>query len=209
MKSMTIPKRNTPGGCWKPPCEEQHMTIRYIADMHFDNESIIAYDNRPFNSIEAMNETLIANWNRVVTPDDLTWILGDFCAGDTACWERHLSRLNGKKALIVGNHDDADTVSTLQDRFEDVAEYREILDGDCHVVLCHYPIPSFHDHYFSWIHLYGHVHSAFEWNIAENAKRLLKQLYVRDDVCRMANVGAMLPYMDYTPRTLDELLPQL
>ena len=78
------------------------MTIRYIADMHLDDEDIIAYDNRPFDSTEEMNEALIANWNRVVSPDDLTWILGDFCAGNTASWERHLSRLNGKKALIIG-----------------------------------------------------------------------------------------------------------
>ena len=183
------------------------MTIRYIADMHFDEEDIIAYDNRPFNSAAEMNEALIANWNRVVAPDDLTWILGDFCSGDASHWERNLRCLNGRKALIIGNHDHPDVIAAMKGRFEDVAEYREILDGDRHVVLCHYPIPSFHDHYFGWFHLYGHVHSAFEWNIAENAKRLIRNLYVRDDVCRMANVGAMLSYMDYTPRTLDELLP--
>jgi len=45
--------------------------------------------------------------------------------------------------------------------------------------------------------------------VAEHSKRLLKKLYVRDDVCRMANVGAMLPYMDYTPRSLEELAPRL
>ena len=155
------------------------MTIRYIADMHLDDEDIIAYDNRPFDSTEEMNEALIANWNRVVSPDDLTWILGDFCAGNTASWERHLSRLNGKKALIIGNHDH------------------------------HNAIQAFHDHDFGWCHLYGHVHSAYEWNVTENAKRLLRRLYVRDDICRMANVGAMLSYMDYTPRTLDELLSHL
>ena len=185
------------------------MTIRYIADMHFDDDSIIAYDNRPFDSTEEMNEALTENWNRVVAPDDLTWILGDFCAGDAGRWERHLSRLNGKKALIIGNHDSRDAVAALRGRLEDVAEYREILDEEHHVVLCHYPMLAFHDHYFGWFHLYGHVHGAYEWNVTENARRLLRKLYVRDDVCRMANVGAMLPYMDDTPRTLDELLPQL
>ena len=42
--------------------------------------------------------------------------------------------------------------------------------------------------------------------MTENAKRLLQRLYVRDDVCRMYNVGAMLPAMAYTPRTLDEII---
>ena len=183
--------------------------IRYIADMHFDNEDIIAFDNRPFDSVEEMNETLITNWNRVVLPGDLTWILGDFCAGNAERWVWFLNRLNGRKALITGNHDNPDTVLAVRGCFEDIAEYREILDSERHVVLCHYPISAFHDHYFGWLHLYGHVHGSFEWNIIENAKRLQKKLYVRDDVCRMANTGAMLPYMDYTPRTLDELAPQL
>ena len=114
------------------------MTIRYLADMHFDHDSIIAYDNRPFDSVEEMNEALIANWNRVVTdPEDLTWILGDFCFRDGERWNELLSRLNGRKALILGNHDDTSAVrsESVRAQLEDVAEYREILDRDRHVVL--------------------------------------------------------------------------
>ena len=184
------------------------MTIRYIADMHFDYDSIIAYDNRPFDSVEEMNEALIANWNRVVTdPEDLTWILGDFCSGNAERWCELLSRLNGRKALILGNHDDLAVLKAeaVRARLEDTAEYREILDKGRHVVLCHYPILAFRDHYFGWYHLYGHVHASYEWNVTENAKRLLQKLYVRDDVCRMFNVGAMIPAMGYTPRSLDEI----
>ena len=184
------------------------MTIRYIADMHFDYDSIIAYDNRPFDSVEEMNEALIANWNRVVTdPEDLTWILGDFCSGDAERWCELLSRLNGRKALILGNHDDPSVLNAeaVRAQLEDVAEYREITDQGRHVVLCHYPILAFRDHYFGWYHLYGHVHASYEWNVTENAKRLLQKLYVRDDVCRMFNVGAMIPSMGYTPRSLDEI----
>ena len=181
------------------------MTIRYIADMHFDHDSIIAYDNRPFDSVSQMNETLIANWNRVVAPDDLTYILGDFCTGDASRWEEILGRLKGRKSLITGNHDDPNTVSAVRHLFLEVASYTEILDEGRHVVLCHYPILAFHDHYFGWYHLYGHVHSSYEWNIAENAKRLVRGLYVREDVCRMYNTGAMLPVMAYTPRTLDHI----
>ncbi|MBQ2061280.1 MAG: metallophosphoesterase [Oscillospiraceae bacterium] len=185
------------------------MTIRYIADMHFDSADIIAYDNRPFNSADEMNEALIRRWNSVVGPGDLTYILGDFCAGDGERWRQHLMRLNGRKVLIRGNHDDPEAVNAARDLLEDVDDYREIEDNGRHVVLCHYPIPAFRDHYMGWYHLYGHVHTAFEWNIAENAKRLVKNLYLRSDVCRMANAGAMVPYMDYTPRTLDELLPHV
>ena len=183
------------------------MTVRYIADMHFDHADIISYDNRPFDTVDEMNETMISRWNRAVRPGDLTWILGDFCGGTAERWAEILGRLNGRKALILGNHDSREAAETLKADFEDVAEYREILDCGRHVVLCHYPILAFRDHYFGSYHLYGHVHVSYEWNIAENAKRLLQNLYVRKDIMQMANTGAMIPYMDYTPRTLDELLP--
>lgn len=181
------------------------MTIRYIADMHFDDADIIAYDNRPFHSVEEMNAAMIQRWNQVAAPEDLTWILGDFCAGSIDRWKELLGALRGKKALILGNHDHREAAECLKDYFEDVSDYREIQDGDRQVILCHYPMFAFHNHYFGACHLYGHVHDSYEWHITENAKRLLRKLYVRDDLIQMTNVGAMLPYMDYRPRTLKEL----
>jgi hypothetical protein len=35
---------------------------------------------------------------------------------------------------------------------------------------------------------------------------LFEELYTKP--CKMYNVGAMLPYMDYTPRTKDEILAE-
>ena len=84
--------------------------IRYIADLHFDDENILAYDNRPFLSVSEMNEAMIERWNRVVGKDDLTWILGDFCMGGAERWAAMLDRLNGRKALIVGNHDSREAI---------------------------------------------------------------------------------------------------
>ena len=182
-------------------------TFRYLADMHFGHENIIAYDNRPFMTAAEMDEEMITRWNSAVGPDDLTWILGDFCTDGPERWEEILHRLNGRKALILGNHDDRETVRQVKNCFEDITDYCEITDGEHHVVLCHYPVLAFRDHYFGWVHLYGHVHTGYEANVIEHAKRQLKQLYVREDVCRAVNTGAMLPYMDYTPRTLEELLP--
>ena len=55
------------------------MTIRYLADMHFDHADIIPYDNRPFDSVQEMNEALIGNWNRVVTdPQDLMTVTENY-----------------------------------------------------------------------------------------------------------------------------------
>ena len=117
------------------------MTIRYLSDLHFDHETILAFDNRPFNSVAELGEALIARWNAVVEPEDLTWILGDFCPGDGARWRTLLQRLNGRKALICGNHDAPESVEAARDLLEDVAEYREIVDGGRHVSSATIPSP--------------------------------------------------------------------
>ena len=80
----------------------------------------------------------------------------------------------------------------------------EVEDEGRKVVLCHYPIPCFKNHFYGWYHLYGHVHTSFEHNMMLHDRYLMEQLYGKQ--CLMYNVGAMLPYMDYTPRTLSEIL---
>lgn len=51
----------------------------YISDLHLGHENVIRFDNRPFDSVEEMNETLVNNWNSVVTNADHVYHLGDFC----------------------------------------------------------------------------------------------------------------------------------
>ena len=44
--------------------------IYFTADTHFDHANIIRFCNRPFATVEEMNETLITNWNRKVHAND-------------------------------------------------------------------------------------------------------------------------------------------
>ena len=52
-----------------------------------------------------MNETIIANWNKVVTDEDTIYVLGDFFMGMLDKIDAILPRLKGKIILIRGNHD--------------------------------------------------------------------------------------------------------
>lgn len=175
----------------------------YIADTHFGHANILHFDNRPFATVEEMEEELVKRWNTVVTKGDIVYILGDFCWKKESEWIRILNRLNGSKVLIVGNHDIRGS-ATLRGMFLTVEEYKEIEDNGRKVILCHYPIPFFKNHFYGSYHLYGHVHSSFEWNMVERDKWLMTELYGRQ--CQMYTVGCMMPYMDYTPRTLDEIV---
>lgn len=81
------------------------MITWFISDLHFGHRNICRYSNRPFSSIEEMNEVLIQNWNRCVKPSDEIWHLGDFAFGSINFTKKILESLNGRINLIYGNHD--------------------------------------------------------------------------------------------------------
>jgi calcineurin-like phosphoesterase family protein len=177
----------------------------YIADLHFGHFNIIRYDNRPFKTVEEMDNTLIKNWNKAVSNEDCVWILGDISWHDDKKTAEIFKQLNGTKILIKGNHDSIKRGSELVKCFTSVQDYAEFyLDKKNKVIMSHYPMPFWNGQFRDTIHLYGHVHNSHQWNICENWIEELKQL--QDIPMRMYNVGCMMPWMDYTPRTLDEII---
>lgn len=77
----------------------------YIADTHFGHDNIRRLSNRPFETIEEMDRTIIDNWNSRVTDNDDVYILGDFSykSEDSVLY---LKKVKGRKHLIIGNHDE-------------------------------------------------------------------------------------------------------
>lgn len=92
--------------------------VYFTSDTHFYHSNIIGFCKRPFKNVEDMNETLIENWNRVVSQDDIVFHLGDFCMGGSHEWTKILNRLNGKIYLILGNHDLKNIRQGYTSRFE-------------------------------------------------------------------------------------------
>ncbi len=80
------------------------MFSHFYSDPHFGHANIIKYCNRPFSTVQDMNEHLVARYNEMVSPTDTVLWLGD-CAMNPRVLDSILPRLNGKRILIVGNHD--------------------------------------------------------------------------------------------------------
>ena len=175
----------------------------YIADWHYAHANCIGFDNRPFVNVHEMNNELVNRWNSAVGAGDLVYVLGDMFWCKTSDAIPVLDSLNGQKFLVKGNHDRSND-SQFAKRFVKIDEYTEVEDNGRNVVLCHYPIPCFKNHFYGWYHLYGHVHSSFEYNMMENARYQMEALYEKQ--CNMYNVGIMMPWINYTPRTLDEII---
>ncbi|WP_297419138.1 metallophosphoesterase [Clostridium sp.] len=79
--------------------------IYTISDTHFNHKNIIDYCNRPFKSVTEMDNTIIQNWNNTVTNEDIIIHCGDFVLGTSDEIRSYAKQLNGKKILILGNHD--------------------------------------------------------------------------------------------------------
>lgn len=178
----------------------------FISDLHVGHTNVLSFDNRPFKSIEEHDEALIKNWNSVVGIDDDVYLLGDISWHNATKTIEIFNRLNGHIHLIKGNHENRLLKNReLQSRFCEITDYKELDIGDGKgIVLCHYPIPCFKNHYYGWYMLYGHVHTSFEDNMMQQVKYQMEALY--DKPCNMFNVGCMKSYMNYTPRTLEEII---
>ena len=130
----------------------------FTSDLHLGHRNIIRLCNRPFATIEEMDETLIRNWNAKVTNGDTVYILGDLLFRNEKPAEEYLKQLKGKKHLIIGNHDrDWVKKCNLKDFFESVNNLHFISDGKRQMTLCHYPMMSW-PHMTRCYMLFGHIH---------------------------------------------------
>jgi calcineurin-like phosphoesterase family protein len=131
------------------------MNIWFTSDHHFGHKRIIELANRPFESVEAMDEEMIARWNDKVSKGDMVYHLGDFAFADHT---PYLIRLNGQKRLILGNHDHSNRVNKAKGWATVDSLLHITLPDKTPVVLCHYAMRVWSRSHHGAIHLYGHSH---------------------------------------------------
>jgi calcineurin-like phosphoesterase family protein len=137
--------------------------IFFISDTHFFHKNIIRFCDRPFASVEAMNEAMIENWNAAVGVCDTVWHLGDFSFGTHEMQLSIIERLNGEIHIVQGNHDRS--LNFLLDiGFKTAQKAKTLFLDGLHVHLAHKPYtPQFG--YVDDLHLCGHVHE--KWKVRD------------------------------------------
>ncbi len=141
--------------------------IYFIADLHLGHKNIIGLANRPFSSVERMDELLLYNWNKKVKGNDTVYILGDLiCKSDNP--ERYLSKLKGKKVLIVGNHDNGWLENIDRSNFLKIEPLIEQSLENRMITMCHYPMLEWRASRkelsctkLGYL-IHGHIHQRFE-----------------------------------------------
>jgi calcineurin-like phosphoesterase family protein len=140
------------------------MTIWFTSDLHLGHANIIKYCKRPFKSVEEMNEKIISNFNAKVKPDDVVYVIGDFCfrAKEGIDYKYWVDKLNGNYVFICGNHDYNNKVPGNM-----ISAVLEMKDGQ-QLFLVHNP----EEYNLNFkINLVGHVHE--KWHIKRKGKSIL------------------------------------
>ena len=156
--------------------------VFFTSDWHIGHANIIKYDDRPFRNVSHMREVLVNNYNSTVPENGICYFLGDI--GFKGDIKSVISRLNGTKILIRGNHDSGTLVMyeagfdvimngailfiagelvtlthcPLAGLFrEDTTKMRnpgDLWHGESNYKFKQYTIPNFNQ-----FHLHGHIHS--------------------------------------------------
>lgn len=183
----------------------------FISDPHFFHENVIRFDKRPFTSVEEMNAKMRDWWNNTVSKKDRVYILGDFIwlPSSNPEYIKFTKSLNGKKVLIKGNHDNAEKFSSeLKNCFEDIKSRKEIKLNKKRVIMDHYPLMMYrHDTDANVFHFHGHTHTTHEQDWVEKwTRELVNNRTMESPTGQIINVGCMMPYMNYIPRTFEEIV---
>lgn len=179
------------------------MAMRFISDLHLNHNNVLHFDKRPFKTIEEHNNFIVNQWNNVVKEDDEIYILGDVGFGGSSKIVSIISSLKGKKHLVIGNHDRKLLKNPdFKNLFETISEKKILTLDSKRITLNHEPITHYDCQFYGGEMYYGHVHNGKSWAAVLKEQELLASLEIPT---LMYNVCVSCPYINYAPRTREEI----
>ena len=170
--------------------KSENTKIFITSDTHYNHKNICSGETewdssrhvRTFQTVTEMNDLIVNSINSVVGENDILFHLGDWSFGGIEYIIEFRNRIKCKNVhLILGNHDqhilnNKDDIRNIFSSVHDgICELSLSINNGKHIektrhriVLCHYPIHSWHKMDSGIIHLYGHTHSREVFN--ENTK---------------------------------------
>jgi len=128
------------------------------SDTHFGHAGVCRFTEadgitkiRPWTDPDEMDEEMVRRWNDRVRPNDKVYHLGDVVINRKAL--KTLSRLNGDKVLIRGNHD-IFRDDEYREHFRELRAYH-VMNG---MILSHIPLHEASLGRFG-VNIHGHLHS--------------------------------------------------
>ncbi len=169
--------------------------IWFTSDTHFGHARVLEFSERPWDTIQQMNEAIVANINDRVAVDDELYILGDYSFKMTVQDAYQLrKKIRCRRVhLVPGNHDKDWSQPAVAGAFIVEPMIATLKVDGLKIILSHFPIADWPGmSHASW-HLHGHIHSSGEaYNLYNRRQGLL-----RYDVGVDAN--------GYAPVSLDEI----
>lgn len=152
------------------------MTTLFTSDLHLGHKNILL-SRQQFPNIEEHDEFLIRQWNKKVHKNDNVYILGDLSFRSEQPISYYLSRMKGRKHLIVGNHDSywMKQVDEMSAYFETIEFLKTMKYEKKQITLCHYPMLEFPGSRYveqeSSYLIHGHIHARKDENVYGYIKR--------------------------------------
>lgn len=178
----------------------------FWSDTHFGHANILRFTEtdgltpiRSFSCVEEMDEHMIERHNSVVGPKDTSWHLGDVVINRR--YLELIKRLNGRKRLILGNHDIFKNKDYYNAGFEDLHAFRKF-EG---FVATHIPVHAASLSPHSWIHnVHGHLHTRRVMSLQDTGMGSTRDIDYK--LCIDPRYTCVcVEQIDYTPISIDEL----
>ena len=129
------------------------------SDPHWGHEGVCKFTKadgvtklRPWDNAQEMDEAMIQLWNETVKPEDRVWVLGDIAIARKNV--KTVGRLNGRKGLIMGNHDPFD-IETYTPYFDRILGFHKLDE----FALSHIPLHPASVGRWARGNIHGHLHS--------------------------------------------------
>ena len=155
---------------------------------------------RGFKNAIEHDEHIIEKWNSVVHKKDTVYILGDVTM-ETSKWYFRLDQLNGKKIVLLGNHDMPKDVEELMKYVDKVSGMMRKSFKAQGIVsfLTHCPIHPRELDFRVGINIHGHIHEDVIMK-AEDNWGAITMVPDKRYIC------VSCEQVDYTPRSIEELI---